>query len=307
MFTNQKNSVLIACALAVALSFVASGVYAAPLDGMSDSGTDEHGWYYTITGGQFSTGPTPNGDNGSGGTFRFLVDNAVDWGRNPSESGVWQKDDWFSDNAGIGLTLRNGAAIVYDNNGLEPDADTPADPTYYNVITGAYPVGGHGAHVAYSMSNNFDWVYAGYFEIESATTVTELTGYFATSNNPLDPLTAGFDPDDPALRYRMNVWSNVDGDLLPTDTDSFDGDVFTSDLTAGTFSWSDTGFDRVGTTSAQDIYRLAYTLDAPITLQPGVYWFSHDAIIVPEPASVLIAGMAASAFGLFYRRRRMPA
>jgi PEP-CTERM motif len=291
-------------AAALVASLLAGGAQAAPLNGMSDYGTDEHGWYYTVTGGQFPTGPTPNGDSGSGGTFRFLVDNAEDWGRNPSESGVWQKDGWFADNAGIGLTLRNGAAIVYDNNGLEPDAATPADPTYYNVVTGNYPTGGHGAHVAYSMSNNFDWVYSGYFEIENETTVTELTGYFAKSNNPLDALTEGFDPDNPIFQYRMNIWSNVDGDLLPTDTDSFDGDVFASDAAPGAFAWSDTGFDRVGSSSTQDIFRLTYTLDSPLTLQPGTYWFSHDASIVPEPASIAIAGIAVMCVGLMARRRR---
>jgi hypothetical protein len=294
---NLRNAV----ALAIALTFAAS-LNAAPLDGASDNGTDQYGWYYTITGGKFPTGPTPNGDNGSGGTFRFLVDNAADWGRNPSESGNWQKDDWFSDNAGIGLTLRNAGAIVYDNNGLEPDTATPADPTYYNVVTGNYPVGGHGAHVAYSMSNNFDWVYAGYFEIESPTVVTQLTGYFAYSANPNDPLTAGFDPAHPAVDYRMNIWSNTAGDLLPTDTNSFDGDVFTSDSTAGVFAFSDTGYDRVGSSSTQDIYRLTYTLAAPITLDPGVYWFSHD-VVIPEPASVGLAGVAT--LGLVGLRRRM--
>ena len=185
--------------LSIALGALSSLAQAAPLDGASDYGTDEHGYYYAVSGGQFPTGPTPNGDNGSGGTFRFLVDDAAEWGRNPAESGVWQKDDWFTDTASMALTLRNGGAIVYDNNGLEPDAATPADPTYYNVVTGNYPVGGHGAHTMYSMSNNFDWIYAGYFKIETATTVSSLTGYFNYSNDPNDGLTAGFDPNDPQL------------------------------------------------------------------------------------------------------------
>jgi hypothetical protein len=299
MFTKLALSKRILAAAAIILATHVS-LQAAPLNGVSDYGTDVFGWYYTITGGQFPTGPTPNGDNGSGGTFRFLVDDAAIWGRNPSESGVWQKDDWFSDNAGIALTMRNGAAIVYDNNGLEPDAATPADPTYYNVVTGNYPTGGHGAHVAYSMSNNFDWVYAGYFEIETSTTVTELTGYFVSSTNPNDPLTAGFDPNHPTVNYRMNIWSNVTGDLLPTDTDSFDGDVFTSDTAAGAFAFSDTGFDRVGSSSTQDIYRLTYTLATPLTLDPGIYWYSHDAVI-PEPGTFALVGMAV--FGLACSRR----
>lgn len=299
MFLDHKAIVTGIVGATVALS--SSAALAAPLDGQSDYGTNTYGYYYAISGGQFPTGTTPNGDNGSGGTFRFLVDDAAEWGRNPAESGVWQKDDWFSDNAGIGLTLRNSGAIVYDNNGLEADAASPADPTYYNYHTGNYPTGGHGAHTAYSMSNNFDWVYAGYVKVETTTTVDQLTGYFAYSSNSSDPLTAGFDPSDPNIGFRMNIWSNVDGDLLPTDTNSFDGDVFTSDGAGGSFSWSDTGFDRVGSTSSQDIYRLVYTLDAPITLQPGEYWFSHDAA-VPEPAAIGLLAIGGAA--LLLRRRR---
>jgi hypothetical protein len=302
--TTRNQNLIVACAAAAVVCLYATGVQAAPLNGVSDNGRDDLGWYYTITGGQFPTGNTPNGDNGSGGTFRFLVDNAADWGRNPSESGVWQKDDWFSDNAGIALTLRNGASIVYDNNGLEPDAATAADPTYYNFVTGNYPTGGHGAHTAYSMSNNYDWIYAGYFEIETATEVTSLTGYFNYSGNPSDGLTGPFDPNNPLFKYRMNVWSNETGDLLPVDTGSFDGDVFTSDSTSGSFSWSDTGFDRVGSSSTQNIYRMTYTLDTPITLQPGEYWFSHDAIIVPEPATLVLLSMSALGLIVSSRRRR---
>ena len=267
---------------------------AAPLNGMSDFGTDDHGNYYAVTGGIFPTGATPNGDNASGGTFRFLVDNAADWGRNPAESGVWQKDDWFSDNAGIGLTLRNNGAIIYDNNGLEPDSTLGANITYYDYYLGSYPTGGHGAHVAYSMSNNRDWIYAGYFKVESETFVSSITGYFVYSSDPNDPLTAGFNPSNPAVRFRMNIWSDVGNNvLLPTDSGSFDGDVFSSDSVPGTFTFSDTGYNRVGSSSTQDIYRLIYTFDTPMILDQGEYWFSHDATIVPEPSSgLMLVGVA---------------
>jgi hypothetical protein len=280
------------CGFASVVMLIHGVASASVLNGVSDNGTDQFGYYYTITGGKFPTGNTPNGDNASGGTFRFLVDDAAEWNRNPAESGVWQKDDWFSDNAGVGLTLRGpGNAIVYDNNGLEPGAASPADPTYYNVVTGNYPTGGHGAHVMYSMSNNFDWIYAGYFKIEVETVITSLTGYFAYAGGVVDALTLGFDPNNPMIGFGMNIWSNVAGDLLPTDTNSFNGDVFTSDATSGAFSWSDTGFDRVGSSSSQDIYRLTYTLAAPLTLAPGEYWFSHDARLVPEPVSFCVWGL----------------
>lgn len=290
---------MIFCAAAVALCVCATGTHAAALNGAPENQRDDLGYYYTITGGQFPTGTTPNGDNASGGTFRFLLDDPA-WSY---PLGIWQKDDWFSDNASIALTLRNSGSIVYDNNGLEPDAATAADPNYYDYVNGNYPTGGHGAHVAYSMSNNYDWIYAGYFKIEAATTVSSLTGYFAYSGNPLDPLTGPFDPSNPNIGFRMNIWSNVEGNLLPTNTGAFDGDVFTSDASAGTFSWSDTGFDRVGSSSTQNIYRLTYALDSSITLQPGVYWFSHDATVTPEPMSLLLLGTAAAGFAAVRRRR----
>jgi hypothetical protein len=280
-----------------------TAAHAAAFNGTSDNGRDDLGWYYTITGGQFPTGTTPNGDNGSGGTFRFVTDDAAAWGRDPAQTDVWQKDDWFPINAGIAVTLKNNSTIVYDNNGLEPGAATPADPNYYDY--NYYDTVGKGAHVAYSMSNNFDWIYSGYLKLTADTTVDTLVGYFARSATPGDGLTNGFDPDNPNIGFRMNVWSNVAGDLLPTNTGSFDGDVFSSDSTAGTFSWSDTGIDRIGSTSQQDIYRLTYTLANPVTLPAGEYWFSHDAVIVPEPATTaLLAAGGLAALACFWRRRR---
>jgi hypothetical protein len=288
-------------AAAVLLLGLTPNLGANPFNGAPDYQVDALGYYYAITGGKFPTGTTPNGDNASGGTFRFLLDDPA-WGAYPLDQ--WNKDDWFPINASIGLTLKNAGAIVYDNNGLEPGASDPADPHYYDY--NYYSTVGKGAHVAYSMSNNYDWIYAGYFKLTGATTITQLIGYFAWSGNPNDALHGPFDPNNPLFRYHMNVFSNVSGDLLPANTGSFAGDVFSSDNTPGTFSWSDTGFDRIGASSQQNIYRLVYTLDAPITLQPGVYWFSHDASIVPLPAAAWtgLVGLGAMAFGHWIRSRR---
>lgn len=149
------------------------------------------------------------------------------------------------------------------------------------------------------MSNNYDWVYAGYFLITEPTTVDELIGYYDENS--------GFDSDNPNVRYRMNIWSNVDGDLLPTNTGSFTGDVFSSDTTSGTFTWGDSGVDRVFGVDygsmTDDIYYLRYTLDNPMTLQPGVYWFSHDAIVVPVPGVLILTGLGAGFVGWLRRRR----
>ena len=273
----------------------AGQVYAAPFNGLPDNQLDAQGYYYTVTGGQFPTGNIPNGDNASGGTFRFITDEPA-WGQ-PIDA--WQKDDWYPENAAIGLTMHNGGAIVYDNNGLEPGAATPADPAYY-TYTPAFPAVGQGAVTAYSMSNNYDWIYSGYFKLTAETTVTQMTGYFIYSGNVGD-ITAGFDPNNPIFAYHMNIFSNVAGDLLPTNSGSFAGDVFSSDLAAGTFGWSDTGLDRIGSASQQDIYRMAYTLNTPIILAPGEYWFSHDASIIPEPTTMALFVMAGAAL---LRRRK---
>jgi hypothetical protein len=185
----------------------------------------------------------------------------------------WQKDDWFTDNAGFALTLKNGQSIVYDNNGIE-------DGTYGDYYDASGSHGIHGLYRGYSMSNNWDWIYAGYFKITQTTKFDQIIGYFDPNGSSAD--LAPFNPYSPAIRYRMNIWSNVSGDLLPVNTGSFTGDVFSTDIIQGSFSWGNTGVDRVypGVPGfPENIYRLVFTLKKPITLQPGIYWFSHDASI----------------------------
>jgi hypothetical protein len=305
------KKVLVPLLCAVALVALTATAYADTFNGVSDFGTDEHGYYYAITGGKFPTGTIPNGDNGSGGTMRYITD-SPDWPGNPALD-VWHKDDWFASNAGIAVTLKNGSAIVYDNNGLEPGVSDPAVAGFYNAAN--YNPNdpnnpGAGAVTAYSMSNNFDWIYAGYMKLTQTTTITDLVGYFAFSGNPNDALHGNFNPSNPNLRYHMNIFSNVSGQLLPTNTGSFAGDVFTSDNTGGSFTFSDTGYDRIGSTSTQSIYRLQYSLNAPISLQAGEYWFSHDASIAPVPLpaaawmGIALVGGVGGVRGIRYRLRR---
>jgi hypothetical protein len=293
------NCLRVLTLLVAAVALASTAAVAAPFNGVSEFQEDSLGYYYMITGGKFPTGPTPNGDNAStpnGGTFRFVSDDPVVWSRPLAESGLWQKDDWFTANAGFALTLKNGASIVYDNNGIEDSSYG----SYYDATGLAASADKPGLYRGYSMSNNYDWIYAGYFKLETETTVSELIGYFDENS--------GFDRNSPQIDFRMNIWSNVDGDLLPFNTVSFDGDVFSSDSTPGIFATSDTGVDRIFGDDFgnmhDDIFRLSFTPTSALVLPAGEYWFSHDAVIVPEPGSLALAGFGCIGLAVWLGRRR---
>ncbi|MFZ5830187.1 MAG: PEP-CTERM sorting domain-containing protein [Planctomycetota bacterium] len=266
-----------------------------------DNQRDDLGYYYMITGGKFPTGATPNGDNGSGGTFRFFTDDPS-WKTPPYPQRQWVKDDWFPQNASFALTLKNAGAVVYDNNGIE-------DGSYgdYYDATGLATSGSKpGLYRGYSMSNNYDWIYAGYFKLEQATTFDKIIGYYDENS--------GFDSDSPYIQYDMNIWSAVQDNptgnpnsWMPA-VDDFTGDALSAATTPGTFSWSYTGVDRVFgddyANAHDEIWRLEYTLDEAVTLQPGVYFFSHDAQVVPEPGMLALLGMGAAGIGVIAIRRR---
>jgi PEP-CTERM motif len=275
-------------------------------DGAADNGTGFYGYYYQITGGLFPTGTDPNGDNASGGAFRFIADDPS-WGY-PIDA--WQKDDWFPQNAGLALTIQDSGTTVYDNNGLEDGSYG----NYYNAqAQGTADAATPGLYKAYGMPNNFDWMYASYFRLVEDTTFDTLIAYFDANGSVFDVGDNPFDMNDPNIRYIMDIWSTT-GDCqadgvgcLPKDTGSFVGDVFSTELTAGTFTTSLTGVNRVFSDGTTDpIARVTFSLARPITLPAGEYAFGSGAVIdpVPEPATLLLVGGGLALAGRLARRRR---
>ncbi len=99
---TRKMTPLSLMVLLTVSGFLVTVAGAADFNGSADNYLDSLGYYYAMTGGKFPNGQIVNGDNASGGTMRFLLDEPL-WG--PYPLNVWNKDDWFPQNAGLALTM----------------------------------------------------------------------------------------------------------------------------------------------------------------------------------------------------------
>jgi len=239
------------------------------------------GFYYSVLGGKSVDGQTLDGISGSTSALAFQQSDQVTWGS--VGYNAWTDNtglgSQYSAVPGLALTLYNGSTSVYDNNGI----DTGGMGTFYNNTGGGADSQKPGLTDLYSMSNYFPLVFAGYFNLPTATTITQLVGYF----DALGDVSLPFNPANPYVKYRMNIWSNTSS-VLPTETNNYTGNIFSSDTTAGTFSYSQTGVNMVSSNTAnlpKPIYRISYVLAAPLTLPAGAYWFSHDASVRATPAA----------------------
>lgn len=235
------------------------------------------GYYNAVVGGKPVTGQPVTGV----GTLAWRHNDTAAWTMTGYQNWVTLSSAPPIDStvAGMAVTLKNGSAIVYDNNGIE----TGTTGTFYDNRGGGADSTKPGLANLFSMSNYFPGVFATRINLTQATTITDLIGYFDPNNTPTLP----FDPNNPYVSYRVNIWSGTAN--LPKETMGFTGDILSSDTAAGTMTIANTGVTRISSLSSDEvlpdpIWRLTYHLNSAITLQPGDYWFSHDAAIRSEPA-----------------------
>ena len=240
---------------------------------------EPNGFYWAIPASLFPNGQTANGRTGSNNSLAFIHQVPELFGDRGFNS--WTKDTGFTEAqwatwSGVAVTLRNGNNIVYDNNGLETAAATGGVATFYDnrataLADGEYP----GTNVFFSNSQNSNAAWAGHMRLTQSTTVTQIIAYFDGNGQSQLP----FDPNNPYVRYRMNIYSNTPANL--PGANSFAGNIFSTDNVQGSYAISPTAVSRRFKSSAtlDPIWRVSFTLAQPLTISAGDYWFSSDGAI----------------------------
>ena len=241
-----------------------------------------NGFYYQILA---NSPPAPIGLNGISGASSAIATrhNALNyWGANGFLN--WTKatglPSVFEPIRGIAMTLQSNGATVFANQRIEA-----GDGAFSNNANGVADGNAPGLLTVFSMSNLYNFVGGGFFRLSQPVTFDTIMGYFDGNGDRDLPL----DPSSPYIQYRMNIWSNVAASNTPVENGTFRGNVWSSDLSTGTWAWSNTGVSRVfrdtptlsGDLTRRDdpIFRMVYTLNTPFTLPAGDYWFSHDAVV----------------------------
>jgi hypothetical protein len=271
---TQRHWVGVFLLIFAAFSFAAK---ADDFNGRADHQVDRIGYYHVLT--------TDQGEDVDGGNvFRFVTDDP-DWDIPIDE---WQDKPWFRDNRGLALTFWREGQVIWQNHGIE----TKQTGTFFQAAadtSGALSTFTPGLTSFFSMSNNYDMIYAGYFKLDRPITFDQISGYFAC--------VGGFPPNHPRVSYRMNIWSvkRENGTLMPAEQ-SFTGDVFTTDDRRGNFEFSETGVTREWTRltdGAEKVWRLTYAPEEAVTLPAGEYFFSHDAVLHEGIAAIYFSPVAA--------------
>ncbi len=168
------------------------------------------GFYHALLGGKAVPGETLNGVSGPTSALAYQQSDVTTWGN--TGLNAWTNNTGLGSQyaavSGLAMTLLNGSTIVYDNNGIE----TNTYGTFYNNANGPPNTQKPGLSELFSMSNYFPLVFAGHLRLAQATTITTMIGYFDATGVQALP----FDPSNPYVQYRMNIWSNTTGPLPKT-------------------------------------------------------------------------------------------
>lgn len=224
----------------------------------------------------------------TGGVIRvFALDDAWDL----------TKDQWLvyrsaEEPSGLAMTLWMDDSSVFENHQLERGALGKVHRVHLRP-EGRPGSNNPGISTFYSMLNNFGLITAGMFHISEPVTFDVISGYFTTLDD--------FDPTSSRVRYRINIWSSkmVDGVPMPGQN-TIEGDVFASDNLSGIFDVKELGSSVLpeGLESVSRVWRLSFRLEDPFTLNPGDYFFGHDAAIF-DPVGGLLVSPLVLAFPFF--------